>query len=72
MWRKHGEDRYQKTLVQEKVGFGGGSVLVWGVLVWHGGRSTLLQIEGTVTTEVYRGVLEWFFSFHDLSENAIF
>ena len=71
VWRKRGEDRYQKALVQEKLAFGGGSVLVWGA-IWHGGRSTLLQIEGTVTAEVYRGVLEWFFRSHDLPENAIF
>ena len=69
--RKRGEDRYQETLVQEKVAFGGGSVLVWGV-IWHGGRSILLQIEGTVTAEVYRGIREWFFRFHDLPDNAIF
>ena len=32
VWRKRGEDRYQKTLVQEKVAFGGDSVLVWGAI----------------------------------------
>ena len=44
---------------------------MWGA-IWHGRQSTLLQIEGTVTAEVYWGILQWFFRFHDLPENAIF
>ncbi|KAK7093015.1 hypothetical protein V1264_008676 [Littorina saxatilis] len=52
VWRRQGE-RYIDATVQEKVDFGGGSVMVWGAFSLHY-RTPLFHVQGNLTGLRYR------------------
>ena len=55
-WKKAGEGLSDR-LVQGTVKFGGGSVMIWGCMLWKGvGYAT--RIEGRMDGELYRSILE--------------
>ena len=55
-WKKVGEGLSDR-LVQGTVKFGGGSVMIWGCMMWKGiGYAT--RIEGRMDGELYRSILE--------------
>lgn len=55
-WKKAGEGLNDR-LVQGTVKFGGGSVMVWGCMMWDGvGYAT--RIEGRMDGELYRSILD--------------
>lgn len=46
-------ERFAPCCLQEHDRYGGGSVLVWAA-IWHGGRSPLCIVDGTMTGQKYR------------------
>ncbi|KAK7098565.1 hypothetical protein V1264_002829 [Littorina saxatilis] len=52
VWRRRGE-RYNNGLVQERVAFGGGSIMVWGAFSFRH-RTPLYHIVGNLTGQRYR------------------
>ena len=56
VWKKGGEDLSQR-LVQGTVNFGGGSLMVWGCMLWEG-PGYACRIDGRMDAELYSQILE--------------
>ena len=54
-WRRQGE-RLSPKCVKKTVKFGGGSVMVWGIMS-AAGVGPLVRIQGTVNADVYKRIL---------------
>jgi len=59
VWRLPGE-RLSSSAIVPVQAHGGGSVHVWGA-IWKGGRSDLIRLQGTVTSDSYCELLRDFF-----------
>jgi len=70
VWRLPGE-RLKDKFVVEAMQAGGGSVHVWGA-IWTGGRSELIQLQGSVNAVRYGEVLHHFFTSTVLPAHFVF
>jgi hypothetical protein len=74
-WKKPGEG-LSDHLVEPAVKFGGGSLMMWGCMLWEGvGYAT--RIEGSLDTKLYTSILEYELQetmeyYSKTSENVIF
>src|SRR5215831_17996243 len=55
-WKKQGEGLSQR-LVEGTVKFGGGSLMMWGCMLWDGPRYAT-RIEGKMNAELYTNILD--------------
>ncbi|CAB4385965.1 unnamed protein product [Rhizophagus irregularis] len=71
VWRSPRET-YNKDCIQSTVKFGGGSIMFWGVLGWHG-VGPLIVVEGNMDSDEYVNILDnHFISWVDNYPNSIF
>ena len=54
-WRRQGE-RMSPKCIKKIVEFGGGSVMIWGIMS-AAGVGPLVRIQGTVNADVYKRIL---------------
>lgn len=56
VWKRPGEG-LSKRVVEETLKFGGGSVMLWGCMLWEG-PGEMCKIDGPIDTDLYIGILE--------------
>ena len=57
VWKKQGENRVGDRLVEGTMKFGGGSVMVWGCMMWEG-VGYACKIDGRMDKHLYTAILE--------------